>query len=105
MPVHEVGHVIGEVGFDGGHGLVDGQLVAINVVVHVDDVEPAVLALLDEILQPAETGGTAAVCDGGGGEGGSALEGLKELPPDGGSLGWVEVCLAGIVRFVGAVDI
>lgn len=104
VAVHEVGHVVGEVGFHGGHGLVDGQFVAVDVVVHVDDVEAAVLAVVHEILQPAETGGTAAVGDGGRGKGGSALEGLEELPPDRGSLVWSEVCLAGVVRFVRAVE-
>lgn len=70
--------------------------------VDVDDVESAVLALLNETFQPAETGGTAAVGDGRRGEGGSALEGFEEIPENGGTLGRVEVCLAGVIRFVGA---
>lgn len=88
----EGGDVLCEVRLHGGDGLVDAEVRAVDVVVHVDDVEMAVGAACGgEFVEEVETRGAAAVGDGRGCEGDLAGEGLDEVFVDGGGLGGGEV--------------
>ena len=99
----QVGHAGVDVGFedlDRG-GDVDGG--ALDVVVDVDGVEAAARAGFDEVLQPRETRGAAAVGDGRRAEGRFARKRLHVRFVGGGGPLRREVRLAGVVGLVGSV--
>lgn len=75
---------------------------AVDVVVDVDHVEVAAGAGVEEGGQEVEAGGAAAVGDCRGGEKSFPREGLHVLLVDLGGVLRAEVCLAGVVGFVGA---
>ena len=105
MPGQERRHILGKIRLHGRDGLIDTQILAIDVVVHIDDIEVAVCALGDELLQEAKARVTTAVGDGGGGKGDLASEGLDVGFVDRGGLGGGDVGLAGVVGFIGALYI
>lgn len=72
---------------------------------HVDEVESAAVAGVEEVGHIVETRCAAAVGDGGGGELGFAGKGLHVSFIDGGGVGGLEVGLAGVVGFVGGEEL
>lgn len=98
------GHAGLDVGFEGGNGLVDVRAGAVDVVVDVDHVEVASGAGVEEGGQEIEACGAPAVGDGWGREEGLPREGLHVLLVDFGSILRAEVCLAGVVGFIGTVE-
>lgn len=87
----ECGDVLCKVGLHGRDGLVDAEVCAVDVVVHVDNVEVAVGACGCEFVEEVEASGAATVGDSRRGHGNLAGEGLDEVFVDGGSLGRGEV--------------
>ena len=97
----EFGHVVEQVRFQGRYGLVDVDVGALHVVVHVDEVKGAAVAGIDEI---GEVGETASVGDGGRGQLGSAGKWLHIVLVDRSGVSRFEVGLADVVGFVGGEE-
>lgn len=71
---------------------------------HVDEVKGAAVAGVEEVTEPGQSRGAAAVGDGRGGELGLAGKGLHVVFIDGSGVGGREVGLAGAVGFVGGEE-
>ena len=101
----EFGNVIHEIGFQRRDGLVDIDVCALEVVVHVDQIERAAAAVVEEFAKVGETCGAPTVCNGWRGELGFAGKGHHVVLVYGGGVGGFKVRLAGIVRFVGGEEL
>ena len=100
----ELGHVVEQVRLQGRDGLVDVDVRALQVMVHVDKIKGAAGAGAEEGIQVGKTRSAATVGHRRGRELDLARKGLHVGLVDGGGVGGFEVGLAGVVGFVGGEE-
>ena len=105
MRSHELGYVVEQIRFQRRDGLIDVEVGALEVAVHVDEVKSASAARVDEVAEPGQTGLASTVGDGRGGELGLARKRHHVLLVDLSSLLWRKVRLAIVVGLVGGEEL